>query len=63
MYIWMAISNIKNNVNALTSNFWQIYVQYYELNKLFIETFFKNKQIAKSKCILGMAIQKACLQL
>jgi hypothetical protein len=26
--------NIKNNVNALTPNFWQIYVQCYELNKV-----------------------------
>jgi len=28
------ISNIKNNVNALTPNFWQTYVQCYELNKV-----------------------------
>jgi hypothetical protein len=26
--------NIKNNVNALTPNFWQTYVQCYELNKV-----------------------------
>jgi hypothetical protein len=26
--------NIKNNVNALTPNFWQTYVQCYELNKI-----------------------------
>ncbi len=26
--------NIKDNVNALTPNFWQTYVQYYELNKI-----------------------------
>ncbi len=26
--------NIKNNVNALTLNFWQTYVQCYELNKI-----------------------------
>jgi len=26
--------NIKNNVNALTLNFWQAYVQCYELNKV-----------------------------
>jgi len=26
--------NIKNNVNTLTLNFWQTYVQCYELNKV-----------------------------
>jgi hypothetical protein len=26
--------NIKDNVNALTPNFWQTYVQCYELNKV-----------------------------
>jgi len=26
--------NIENNVNALTPNFWQTYVQCYELNKV-----------------------------
>jgi hypothetical protein len=26
--------NIKDNVNALTPNFWQTYVQCYELNKI-----------------------------
>ncbi len=26
--------NIKNNVNALAPNFWQTYVQCYELNKI-----------------------------
>jgi hypothetical protein len=26
--------NIKNNINALTLNFWQIHVQCYELNKV-----------------------------
>ncbi len=26
--------NIKNNVNALTPNFWQTYVQCYKLNKI-----------------------------
>jgi hypothetical protein len=26
--------NIKNNVNALSPNFWQTYVQCYELNKI-----------------------------
>jgi mannose/fructose/N-acetylgalactosamine-specific phosphotransferase system component IIB len=32
-YSWI-FQNIKNNVNALTSNFWQTYVQCYEQNKV-----------------------------
>jgi hypothetical protein len=32
-YSWI-FQNIKNNVNALAPNFWQTYVQCYELNKV-----------------------------
>jgi hypothetical protein len=48
--------NIKDNVNALTPNFWQTYVQYYELNKVmqqsnmvFIQTLKKNCTIIENK--------------
>jgi len=30
----LIFQNIKNNVNSLTPNFWQTYVQCYELNKV-----------------------------
>jgi hypothetical protein len=32
-YSWI-FQNIKDNVNALTLNFWQTYIQCYELNKI-----------------------------
>jgi len=36
----LIFQNIKNNINALTPNFWQTHVQCYELNKV-MRQFFK----------------------
>jgi hypothetical protein len=43
--------NIEDNVNALAPNFWQMYVQCYELNKvmrLFIQTMNKFCTVTKN---------------
>jgi hypothetical protein len=34
---YLCFQNIKDNVNALTPNFWHTYVQCYELNKVMQE--------------------------